>query len=232
MNDLPIDPCSPNSAENMPASQGALGKAVAFLKRDVKSFFLRDNKASSETVEKAVAPTAPTAPAQPVEPLVDFNRLPELAFRREVLDWRDDFQAAVTKTMARLHDAFIEQVNAELGNTSLLRIVFARPSDEVLQRSFVRIVRRPLIATLRQEEAKLDEIARKWALLGTVDLSFNLRRLNAECESLHDIGFKPAQKNLISSRIQALLLEPAGMADYFRHQGMGLSTNLLEAKKS
>ena len=229
MNDLPTHPRPSNCAENAPAPQGPWRKAAAFLNRDVKSFFSRGDGALNGPADEAVAPTALE---QPVESLVDVNRLPELAFRREVLDWRDDFQAAVTKTMARLEAAFIERVDAELGNISLLRSVFARPAEEVLQRSFDRIVRWPLIATLRQEEAKLDGIARKWALLGTVDRSFNLRRLNAECEILHGIGFKPAHRNLIASRIQALLLEPAGIADDFHHQGMDLSRNLLQAKKS
>lgn len=227
MNDLQIPPCSPGSAENPPVPQGLWGKSVAFLRRDVKSFFHGGNEISSEPMEEAVAPDAL---ALPIESLVDFNRLPDLAFRREVLDWRDDFQVAVTKTVARLHDAFNAQVEAELGATSLFRSVFARPSDEILHGSFVRIVRRPLIAALRQEEVRLDAIARKWGLLGRVDLALNLSRLNAECEILHDIGFKPAQRNLIGARIQALLLGPAGLAEDFRAQGMDLSKKLLGAK--
>lgn len=84
-----------------------------------------------------------------------------MAFRREVLDWRDNFHAAVTITVARLQDAFIQQMHAELGNTNLFRKMLARPSDEILQDSFVRIVRLPLITALRKEEAKLNAIAEK-----------------------------------------------------------------------
>lgn len=229
MNDLQVPPCSPKSPENSPAPHGSWSKAAAFLNRDVKSFFSWGNAVANEPADEA--PAAP-ALALPVASLVDFNKLPDLAFRREILDWRDDYQAAVTQTVARLQHAFLEQVEAELGNTSLLRIVFARPAHEVLQKSFARIVRRPLIAVLRKHEAQLDVIARKWALFGKVELAFDLRRLNAECQVLHDVGFKPAQKNLISSRIQSLLLEPAGIAEDFRDQGLGIFKKLLEAKKT
>ncbi|MBS7780082.1 hypothetical protein [Acidovorax sp. CCYZU-2555] len=231
MNHLPMHP---NSAENLQAPEGLWRKTVAFLQRDVKSLFpsaggeavaKEPNESGSETVAGTLADT-------PVESLVDFNKLPDLAFRREVLDWRDNFHANVTLTVARLEELFIEQMHAELGNTSLFRKVIARPSDEILQDSFVRLVRVPLIAVLRQEEAKLKASAQKWALLGKVDLAFDLRRLNAECATLHDLGFKTSKRNLILSRIQTLMLGSAGIAEHFRDQGQHLSGKLMEARES
>jgi hypothetical protein len=110
--------------------------------------------------------------------------------------------------------------------------MLARPSDEILQDSFVRIVRLPLITALRKEEAKLNAIAEKWALFGKVELVFDGRKLNAECASLHDVGFKPSNQTLILSRIQVLMLGPAGVAEHFRDQGLHLSRKLLEAKET
>ena len=98
--------------------------------------------------------------------------------------------------------------------------------------SRVRIVRLPLITALRKEEAKLNAIAEKWALFGKVELVFDSRKLNAECASLHDVGFKPSNQTLILSRIQVLMLGPAGVAEHFRDQGLHLSRKLLEAKET
>lgn len=234
MNELQTHPGSPNSPEKLQAPEGLWGKAVAFLKRDVKSFFPGDasDGVSKELNEAGCEPVAPTSARMPVESLVDFNKLPDLAFRREVLDWRDNFHADVTITVARLQDTFIQQIHAGLGNTNLFRQLFARASDEILHDSFVRIVRLPLIVALRKEEAKLNTIAQKWSLFSKVDLVFDIRRLNAECASLHDVGFKPSNQNLILARIQTLMLEPAGVAEHFRDQGLHLSRKLLEAKES
>lgn len=221
------------SPEKSRVPEGRWAITVAFMRRDVKSFFPGDDSdgVSKELNEAGCEPAVP-ASGIPVESLVDFNKLPDLAFRREVLDWRDNFHAAVTITVARLQDAFIQQMHAELGNTNLFRKMLARPSDEILQDSFVRIVRLPLITALRKEEAKLNAIAEKWALFGKVELVFDSRKLNAECASLHDVGFKPSNQTLILSRIQVLMLGPAGVAEHFRDQGLHLSRKLLEAKET
>ncbi len=233
MSNLPTHLESPNSPENLQASERLWSKTVAFLKRDVKSFFRADDsdRVSKELNEVGYEPIAPDSVQKPVESLVDFNKLLDLNFRREVLDWRDNFHAEVTITIARLRDMFIQQIHTELGKTSLFRKLVARASDEILQDSFVRIVREPLIEILRKEESKLNASAAKWNLFDKVDLVFDIRRLNAECASLHDVSFKPSNKNLIESRIQALLLEPAGIAEHFRDQGVHLSRKLLETKE-
>ena len=233
MNDLPTPRESTNSLDNVPAPEGMWTKTVAFLRRDLKSFFPAEEGMGGPTEPKEswLEPVLASVDA-PVASLVDFNKLPNLAFRREVLDWRDNFHAAVTLTVARLEDSFVQQMQADLDNVSLLRKVLARPSDEILQDSFVRIVRLPLIAVLRTEENKLNAIAQKWDHFAKVELVFDTCRLNTECASLHDIGFKFSKKDLILSRIQTLMLGPAGIAEHFRVQGMHLSRKLLETKTS
>lgn len=233
MNDLSTPRESTNSLDNVPAPEGVWSKTVAFLKRYPKSFFPAEKGVggATEPKESWLEPVLVSVDT-PVTSLVDFNKLPDLAFRREVLDWRDNFHAAVTLAVARLEDSFIQQMQADLDNVSLLRKVLARPSDEILQDSFVRIVRLPLIAVLRKEENKLNAIAQKWDHFAKVELVFDTCRLNAECASLHDIGFKFSKKNMILARIQTLMLGPAGIAEHFRDQGMHLSRKLLETKKS
>jgi hypothetical protein len=234
MNDLQIHPVSPDSPENSKATEGLWGKTVEFLKRDVKSFFPGDasDKVSKEMNGAGIELVTPTSAVVIIESLVDFNKLPNMAFRREVLDWRDNFHADVTITVAVLQNTFVQQVYTELGNTSLFRKMVTRPTDEVLHDHFVRFVRWPLIDVLRKEEAKLNASAEKWALFGKINLAFDIRRLNVECASLHDIAFKPSNKNLILSQIQTLMLGSAGLAEHFRDQGLHLSRKLVEAKES
>jgi hypothetical protein len=234
MNEIQIHQGAQRSTENLQAKEGLWGKTVAFLNRDIKSFLPNGERDgdSEEVGDAGLESVAPTAAGVVVESLVDFNKLPNMAFRREILDWRDNFHADVTITISRLQESFVQQVRDELGDTSLFRKLITRPTDEVLQDIFIRIVRWPLVTILRKEEAKLNASAEKWDLIGKVNLVFDIRRLNAECAILHDLGFKPSNKNLILSRIQTLMLGPAGLAEHFRDQGLHLSRKLLEEKES
>jgi hypothetical protein len=234
MNDFLTQEALPRSSESRTKSEGRWDKTVAFLKRDIRSFFPGD-ETGDEAVDFRGTTTAldvlsPSEP--PIESLVDFGKLPDMAFRREVLDWRDNFHANVTNIITELQKAFVHQMDSELGDTSVFRKLITRPANEVLQDSFVRIVRMPLITALRKEEANLSACAQKWALFGKADLAIDIRMLNSECASLHDIGFKPSNRSLIESRIQALLLGPEGLAKHFRDQGLHLSRKLMEAKES
>lgn len=234
MNDIQIHPDSQRSPENLQPTDSLWRKTVAFLNRDIKSF-LPDGERDGNSIEVGdaeLASVAPTAAEVTVQSLVDFNKLPNMAFRREILDWRDNFHADVTITISRLQGNFNQHVRDELGNTSLFRKLITRSTDEVLQDIFIRIVRLPLVTLLRKEEAKLKASAEKWDLIGKVNLVFDLRRLNAECASLHDLGFKPSNKDLILSRIQTLMLGSAGLAQHFCDQGLHLSRKLLEEKES
>ncbi|MGB4061500.1 MAG: hypothetical protein WBK26_14940 [Burkholderiaceae bacterium] len=237
MNDIPSEPGLTPYPEITPKSGSLWGSTVTFLKRDIKSFFPRADKCEGPAEQVVVAPedSGAPAPAQvdvPIEPLVDVSKLPNMAFRREVLDWRDNFHANLMITLGRLHDAFDQQVQAELADTSFFRKLVTRKSNEVLQDGFTRLVRLPLITAVRKEEAKLNVCAQKWGVFGKADLAFDIRTLSAECASLHDIGFKPSNRELILSRSKALILGPAGLAAVFRDQGLQLSRKLMDTKTS
>ena len=237
MNDIPPKPELAPDPETTPKSGSLWGSTVAFLKRDIKSFFPRGDKVGESAEQGVVALEDSGAPALaqvevPIESLVDVSKLPDMAFRREVLDWRDNFHANLMITLSRLHDAFAQQAHTELADTSLFRKLVTRKSNEVLQDSFTRLVRLPLITAVRKEEAKLNVCAQKWSVFGKADLAFDIRALSDECASLHDIAFKPSNKDLILSRSQELILGPAGLAAVFRDQGLQLSRKLIETKAS
>lgn len=237
MNDIPTEPgLAPDPLKN-PKSGSLWGSTVALLKRAINSFFPRGDKDGESAKlglichKDSVAP----APAQvdvPIESLVDVSKLPDMAFKREVLDWRDNFHSNLMITLSKLHDSFAQQVQDELADTSLFRKLVSRKSDEVLQDSFIRLVRRPLITAIRKEDAKLNACAQKWGLFGKADLLFDISALSHECTSLHDIAFKPSNKDLILSSSQELILGPTGLAAVFRDQGLQLSRKLMATKAS
>ena len=217
-------------------SKGLWNKIITFLNRDIRSFFPGHH---AVTVEAAIPLGTPSVdrdqsspPDSPVKSLVDFDKLPFLAYRREVLDWRDTFHANVTMTVTKSLDAFVRDMDEELAEVSLFRSVFTRPADEVLESSFRRDIRLPLIKALRQEEARLSVSAQIWANFVSADLAIDTRRLNPGCASLHGIAFKAANRNLIKSRIQDLLLGPGGIAEDFREQGLQIARRLLENTQS
>lgn len=234
MNDLSTQAALSRSTETLAKSEGRWNKTVAFLKRDIRSFFPNDEAedGAENFPGTTVAPDSLSPSEHPIESLVDLGKLPDMAFKREVLDWRDNFHVNVTKIITELQSAFIHQMDSELGDISVFRKLITRPANEVLQDSFVRIVRMPLITALRKEEANLNACAQKWALFGRADLAIDMRMMNSECASLHDIGFKPVNRSLMELRIQSLLSGPEGLAKHFRDQGLQLSKELMEAKES
>lgn len=237
MNDTPTE-LGPAPVPKTTSKSGSLwGSTVAFLKREIKSFFSRGDKDEEPADQGLVACEDSATPAQvrvdiPIESLVDLRKLPDMAFRREILDWRDNFHANLMITLSRLHVAFAQEVHAKLAATSFFRKLVTRKSSEVLQESFIRLVRLPLITAIRKEEAKLSVCAQKWGVFGKADLAFDIRALRYECASLHDIGFKPSNKNLILSRSEALILGPTGLVSVFRDQGVQLSRKLMDTKVS
>lgn len=238
MNDIPTEPgLAPDLLKN-PQSVSLWGSTVALLKRYINLFFPSGDK-DGESAElgqighkNSVAP----APAQvdvSIESLVDVSKLPDMTFKREVLDWRDNFHSNLMITLTRLHDSFAQQVQDELTDTSLFRKLVSRKSDEVLQDSFIRLVRWPLITAIRKEDIKLNACARKWGVFGKADLEFDISALSHECtRSLNDIAFKPSNKDLILSCSQELILGPAGLVAIFRDQGLQLSRKLMDIKAS
>jgi len=94
------------------------------------------------------------------------------------------------------------------------------------------LVRLPLINAVLNEEANLNFCAQKWGRGGNGDLTFDLSVLNAECASLHDIGFKPSNRDLILSRSKEIIMGPAGLATVFCDQGLQLSRKLMDTKAS
>jgi len=233
MNEFPSQQELPPNLDTRPKASGLWNKTVAFLRRDLKSFLPSGDKGGPFIEDlPAVSEAAPTAPGENlIKSLVDLGKLQDLAFNREVLDWRDNCHVNVITTLTGLVDSFTKQMEEKLASASFFRRLIAQPTDEVLQDSFVRLVRLPLIIAMRKEEAKLYSCAQKWGLFGKVKLDFDISKLDLECVSLKDIGFKVSNKELILTQVQELILGPTGIAGDFCDQATYLSSKLLEANK-
>ena len=115
------------------APKTALDKAVAFLRRDIRSFLpgWKTAGAEQETAESAVRITLPS--------LVDFGNIDYLVFRREVLDWRDGFHARVTLEAAEMNNSFAWRVKWGLSDVGILRRIITNSASKKLQDHFIRM---------------------------------------------------------------------------------------------
>lgn len=231
MTDKSEDENIPTPVETGHASGGWWQKTAEFLKRDVKTFFGSndDKKVLNAEVQEDMDPDEKTPADTAVPSLVDETKLPGLVFRREVMDWRDNFHADMFVILSKLQAIFVHHVEAELRAVNVFRRLVARPSDEVLQDGFVRLVRIPLTIALRDQEALINASAAKRGMFGKVDLSFDLAALSGECGTLKGLAFRSSNKKTIDERIHILMHGPAGLAANFYDQGFHLSRKYINA---
>lgn len=210
------------------APEGLWRKTIAFLNRDILSFL----PGRQPEVEQPTAESPASEDGERIDSLVDPGKLDYLAFRREVLDWRDEFHAQVTQRVSNLHDAFIQRIDSELDEVGFFRQLITKSASEVLQGAFIREVRVPLFSSLRQEEEKLAAHAGKWTLPGQLNFTFKKDWSNSECDCVGDIGFKPTNREAIHTRIKSLMLGDIGIAETYCSQATRLARQLIEEKPS
>lgn len=231
MTDKNVNENLPIPVEASEASGGWWQKTAEFLNRDVKTFFSSDEAKDvlNEEVQEDMDPDEPAVVEASIPSLVDEKKLPGLVFKREVMDWRDNFHADMFVILNELQTIFIRHVEDELRAVNVFRRLVARPSDEVLQDAFVRLVRIPLTIALRDQEALINASAAKRGMFGKVDLSFDLAALSGECGPLKGLAFRSSNKKTIDERIQILMHGPAGLAANFYDQGFHLSRKYINA---
>lgn len=204
----------------------AFVRAVEFLRRDVRSFL--PSWKHPEGAEQETAITG--SPDLTLPSFVDFGTVDYLAFRREVLDWRDGFHARVTVTAIALRDSFARRIRRDLADVSILRRVLTRPAYEMLQNPFIQVVRVPMMAAVQREQLKLDEMAKKWLLQAPRDLTFPTLWSESECRCLGDIDFTPKNEKRILEKIEALILGDNGVVDRYRTHATNIARRMIEER--
>ncbi|MCK6391936.1 MAG: hypothetical protein L6Q40_13150 [Azonexus sp.] len=203
------------SSDNSPA--GFWRKIVAFLYRDIGSFL--------------PAREVPTPKPQDQPPtLIDPGKLKCLAYRRDVLDWRDGFHADVMLTMSNLYCQFVSRIDLELDNLSIIDKFFPRPAHEVLVGTFIQSVWVPFYSWITLENGKLSSRASKWGLQ-QLDMAFNIKISDAEHYSLGDISFKRINREQIIFRLEAMMLGSDGIAGAYCAQATYIASQLINKKR-
>ncbi len=211
---------------NSKAPKTAVDKAVSFLRRDVRSFLPGWNEpagAKQETVES-------DSQDYPVPSLVDPAIVDHLAFRREVLDWRDGFHARATQVAIELCNSFALKIRQDLANTSIFRRVLTRPAYDMLQDHFIRIVRVPMHQVIQQEQSELTELVRRWLPDTTLDMAFPAPWSESECKSLGNLDFTPKNEEVILRKIETMILGDSGIVDTYRTRATNLARNIIEER--
>lgn len=209
--------------------EGHWRKTVEFMNRDLRSFLPSGKKQTGKVPEEA-GPTP--ADTEQIKSLVDPGNVEYLAFRREVLDWRDNFHTHVTLTSFSLYEEFVQWIDKKLDEVGFIRQIITKPASEVLQGQFIRAVRVPLYSSLIREEEKRaamsDVLGSRWQF----NFRFKMQWPDSECDCLRDIGFKRANRKAIHSKIEALVLGENGVAAGYREQATHIARRLIEEKQA
>lgn len=210
---MPSDQISHQTA----SSSSLWRKIVAFLNRDVTSFFRRDQTRGTLRL------------AAPVEPLTDPDALSSLAFRREVLDWRDTAHADITQTLINLHQQFGVHIDRRIEELGLLDRLFGDAADKALQYEFILRIEKPLRALLYRLEAALTSLSQPEVFAQKEPFAFCTKPIAIRRSCLGDLGFSSPE---ISDRLQPWILGPDGLAAQFRDQATDIAKRLLQEKQA
>jgi hypothetical protein len=227
-------PPAPDLDEGAP--KGTLGDVWAFLNRDVSTFrWWRQNKAGTEA-DAAPRPGANSLTATPKEPLpevvseVDDRQIEGLRFRRELLDWRDEFHYQVTETAFQGMRSLAEQVESELANMSFLRLrLFTKPASEVLERHIEACVRSPMRHTTQIEQATLRQRHLAW-FPQQEPATIWVVWPKLEWDSRLGLKFTADNQAQILTALGELLLGENGLADLHRQWATRYAGQILEMR--
>lgn len=217
--------------------QGTLEKVWAFLNRDVRTLkWWRQNKPDPETDDalqlKLKSLTEPLKePAPEVVSEVDPRKIDDLRFRREVLDWRDEFHFQVTETASRARKKLAEQVEYELTNMNFLRLrLFTTPASEVLEEHIESCVRLPMRRTTQIEQAALRLRLPTW--LPDRQESANIRVMwpKLEWDTRLALKFTATNRERILTVLGEMILGENGLADSHRQWATQYAGQILEMR--
>lgn len=214
---------------------GTLGKVWAFLNRDVRTFKRwRQNKPDPETDDVRLAETKNlTEPLKEPEPEVvsevDPRQIEGLRFRREVLDWRDEFHFQVTESAAQANKTLVEQVEHELANMNFLRLrLLTKPASDVLECHIEACVRSPMRRTTQIEQAALRQRLLTWFPHRQETASIWAMWPKLEWDTRLALKFTADNRERILTILGEMILGENGLADQHRQLAIQYSAKILE----
>lgn len=160
--------------------------------------------------------------------LLDAAKLTQLAKRREILAWRDDFHVRMTRTAQDVHDRFIDAINHELEQVGLFGKIFSQHSSDALKVAYQREVHAALFSWLGQEERQLQNQLASWGLPAPTAPFFNKSQFDEAYSRLAYISFKPSNRELILQEVQSMFFGDAGITPSHCQQAQNLTMTWLE----
>jgi hypothetical protein len=221
---------------------------IAFLKRDLRSFFSSRSDGGQpslphvasqgeQTAQSTVSALAATSevtsaapepgPLAPLPLLLNPAALERLAFRREILDWRDDSILQLSHTADAVLKEFSAHVVRLLRDVPVWRRVFPDTANEILMNDFDSMVRVSIHGEAIRSEKKLKEIVARWENSDTSGLRLIDEWPDSQLRCVANIGFKPSNEAAILKTISHLVLGGHGLADNFHRQAIQISNDVI-----
>lgn len=213
-----------------------MSRLWAFLNRDVRAF-------KSGTTKEAASPLANVPPvngASLAEPLiqpvpeiaseVDPRQIEELRFRREVLDWRDEFHCKVTETATQAKHLLATQVDAELAKVNILQSwLFTKQASEVLKGHIEHGVQSPLTKFTQDEHKALKQHLLRW-LPRHEPINMWIMWPKPAWDNRLGLKFTADNREKILAALDELILGKAGLAESYRDWSTQYAAQILEAR--
>jgi len=214
----PMDTSTDSAADADPRHSVA-GQLWAFVRRDIRSFRWwrpKDAKSNAGGVPE-VQHNALDALDQDIPSEVDLGLIKYLQFRRELLDWRDEFHFRVTECATQAEQALTAQVHQELSTMGFLRgRLFTQPAGEILANHIESVVRAPMRSTVQAQQSTLHAHLQNW---------FHVREQSPRCFVLFpklewdtrlSLKFTADNRERILAELHELILGAEGIADTYR----------------
>lgn len=213
-----------------------MGKLWEFLTRDVRTLkWWGQNKPAPEADDLSPpvlkTPTeSPEAQTPEIVSEVDPQKIEGLRFRREVLDWRDEFHFEVTETASQAKKMLAEQVEHELASMSFLRRLFAKPASETLEVNIESCVRSPMRRTRKRQEAALRKRLLTWLPHREDSAIVRVMWPKLEWDTRLALKFTTGNREQIQAVLRELILGENGLADRHRHWATDFAGHILEMR--
>lgn len=222
------------------------GRLKAFLKRDIRSFF--NSSAESEqplippivSQEEAITqsaseisntepePEPEPVPIPPLPLLLNPAALDRVAFRREILDWRDNSILQLGVAANAVLKEFSVHVVTLLDDVPFWRRALPKAANEVLTVDFNTRVRLRIQDRTKKYDHQLDEIMGRWERNKASRLRLIDEWPDSQLSYVANLGFKPSNQEDILEAISFLVLGPHGVADKFYQQISRISARITE----
>jgi hypothetical protein len=197
---------------------------LSFLRRDLRSF------RGGSRQELPNANVGKPAPEQldPLPSEINFQKLDQLRFRRDILDWRDEFHVRIGALAEELFSQFSSYVENKVAEVGIFRRLFTKPAGEILQTPFDDLVRVELTKRVKEAEESLAQILSKWPTTIWPPFSFTEQNLDSRLACLDEIGLKPTNQEEILDRMDNLISGEGGLVETYRSHATSIARKLIQ----